>query len=88
MEFDDTIDFNYKIILVGNSYVGKTSVAVRYVSDSFDDSVQQRTAQVQILHKLVTLPSLDSKISKSQMDTNLTKTADLHIWDTLGQEKF
>ena len=36
-EFDDeAADFNFKIILVGNSQVGKTSITSRYVNDDFD----------------------------------------------------
>ena len=33
---DKTVDFNYKLILVGNSMVGKTCITNRYVEDSFD----------------------------------------------------
>ena len=29
----EDIDFNYKIILVGNSEVGKTSISNKYVND-------------------------------------------------------
>ena len=37
-DFDDqAADFNFKIILVGNSQVGKTSITSRYVNDEFDE---------------------------------------------------
>ena len=31
---DVTVNFNYKIILVGNSQVGKTSITARYVENT------------------------------------------------------
>ena len=34
---DQAADFNFKIILVGNSQVGKTSITARYVNDDFDE---------------------------------------------------
>ena len=44
--FDDqAADFNFKIILVGNSQVGKTSITARYVNDDFDED-QGRSKKV------------------------------------------
>ena len=37
-DFDDkAADYNFKIILVGNSQVGKTSITSRYVHSYFDE---------------------------------------------------
>lgn len=44
---DEQPDFNYKVILVGDSRVGKTSVINRYVNDKFNEN-QKSTKQVQI----------------------------------------
>ena len=33
---DESVDFNYKLILIGNSMVGKTCITNRYVEDTFD----------------------------------------------------
>ena len=30
-------DYNYKIILIGDSQVGKTSITSKYVNDDFDE---------------------------------------------------
>jgi len=38
-------DFNYKIIVVGNMKVGKTSIARRFVNNKFDEA-GERTKQV------------------------------------------
>ena len=69
---DKTVDFNYKLILVGNSMVGKTCITNRYVEDTFDQD-EKRSRKVQIYHKLFTIP-----------DSIPQQVADLHIWDTLG----
>ena len=74
-EFDEgTSDFHFKYILVGSSMVGKTSLINRYVEDTFNED-EKRSRQVQVNHKMFSIP--DTK-----------KVVDLHIWDTLGQEKF
>ena len=67
-------DFNYKIILIGNARVGKTSVTNRFVLDQFDEK-EGPTRNVQIQRKIVKIENTD-------------KWAQLHVWDTLGQEKF
>ena len=38
---DVTVNFNYKIILVGNSQVGKTSITSRYVENSFNEEQER-----------------------------------------------
>ena len=71
---DQTTDFNFKLILIGNSQVGKTSIINRYCQDTFDQQ-EKRSRKVQINHKLFTIPKTK-------------EVAELHCWDTLGQEKF
>ena len=73
---DKTTDFNFKLILIGNSQVGKTSIISRYVNDEFDEN-EKRSRTVKINHKLFTIPN-----------TVPSQMAELHVWDTLGQEKF
>lgn len=62
----------YKIIILGESYVGKTSIARRYVNDEFDDSLFA-TIGIDLLKKMVKVGEEDVK---------------LDIWDTAGQERF
>ena len=64
------------MILVGNSQVGKTSITSRYINDEFNEE-EKRSRQVKIQHKLFTIPN-----------TVPAQMAELHVWDTLGQEKF
>lgn len=67
-------DFNWKVILVGNKMVGKTSITTRHVDNTFEEEYKT-TTQVQWSRKLAKISGTD-------------KHAQLHIWDTLGQEKF
>ena len=71
----DCPDFNYKLILIGHARVGKTSITNRFVNDMFNEKEQQ-TRTVQIQRKITKIEGTDNK------------WAQLHIWDTLGQEKF
>jgi small GTP-binding protein len=73
----DCPDFNWKLIIVGNPRVGKTSIMNRYVNDMFNDN-EKSTKTVQISKKTVKI--------ETYPDQN--KWVQLHIWDTLGQEKF
>lgn len=73
-ELDDVPDYTWKVILVGNKKVGKTSISTRYVEDTFDDDYNV-TTQVKYKRKNVAIQ-------------NAKQVAQLHIWDTLGQEKF
>lgn len=63
---------NYKIIILGESFVGKTSIVTRFIDDIFDDSL---TATIGI------------GLFKKQIDINNEKIK-LNIWDTAGQERF
>ena len=71
---DESPDFQWKLILVGNKRVGKTSISNRYCTDTFNED-QQSSQHLQFQKKNLDIAG-----------TN--KWAQLHIWDTLGQEKF
>jgi small GTP-binding protein len=73
-QYDETPDFNYKIILVGDARVGKTSITNRFFNDNFNPN-EASSVTVQIQRKTVNIE-------------NTSKWAELHVWDTLGQEKF
>ena len=67
-------DYTWKVILVGNKKVGKTSISTRYVDSTFEDEYNTST-EVKYKRKKVAVP-------------NTQNIAELHIWDTLGQERF
>lgn len=67
---DDQPDYTWKVILVGNKKVGKTSISNRFVEDTFDENYQTST-EVKYKRKNVVVKGTQN-------------IAQLHIWDTLG----
>lgn len=63
-----------KMLLVGDSNVGKSSLLLRFVDDQFSPS-------------FVTTVGIDFKIKDVVLRSNGTKVK-LQIWDTAGQERF
>lgn len=71
-EQDDSFDFLFKIILIGDSNVGKTCVVQSFKSGSFSEK-QQNTIGVDF-----TVRTLDIEGKRVKMQ----------VWDTAGQERF
>jgi len=63
----------FKVVLLGESCVGKTSVAIRFVDDSYTET-QATTLQASYLTRRLRLGN--------------GREAALAIWDTAGQERF
>ncbi len=61
-----------KIVLLGDVYVGKTSIAHRFSKDEFKDNVESTSGAVFFTH------TIEKDNAKLQFD----------IWDTAGQERF
>ncbi|XP_040885728.1 ras-related protein Rab-19-like [Toxotes jaculatrix] len=71
-EHDDSFDFLFKIILIGDSNVGKTCVVQNFKSGIFTER-QQNTIGVDF-----TVRTVDIEGKKVKMQ----------VWDTAGQERF
>lgn len=65
-------DYLYKVILVGDSGVGKTNIASRFTDNSFTDSIRSTIG-------------IDFQIKVIDVESEKIK---LQIWDTAGQERF
>mmetsp|Transcript_5109 Transcript_5109/g.10598 ORF Transcript_5109/g.10598 Transcript_5109/m.10598 type:complete len:208 (+) Transcript_5109:769-1392(+) len=65
-------DIQIKLLMIGDSGVGKTCLLLRYANDSFSPT-------------FITTIGIDFKIKTIQLDD---KTIKLQIWDTAGQERF
>ena len=66
-------EFIFKVLLLGNSNVGKSSLFLRFVDDIWNDTF---VPTIGIDYKLKNVKMEDGKIVK------------LQIWDTAGQERF
>ncbi|KAL4233780.1 Ras-related protein Rab-21 [Mactra antiquata] len=65
-------NFNFKVVLLGEGCVGKTSCVLRYVENKFNDK-HLTTLQASFLTKRLNIGG---------------KRVNLNIWDTAGQERF
>lgn len=73
----------FKVVLVGDSGVGKTSLIKRY-TDSEYNPYNEPTIGGAHLTKIVQIPSANSLVNTMTKDKYLK----LDIWDTAGSEKF
>ena len=64
----------FKLVLLGESAVGKSSVVHRFVKNTFDN-MRESTIGAAFLTQSVTLPEIDA-------------TVKFEIWDTAGQERY
>ncbi|GLC38103.1 GTP-binding protein yptV3 [Pleodorina starrii] len=69
---ESAIDFTLKILLLGDSGVGKTSLLTRFAHDNFDEQVASTIG-------------VDFAVKKLSV---YDKRVKLTVWDTAGQEKF
>lgn len=68
---DQNFDYMFKLLIIGNSSVGKTSFLFRYADDKF---TQAFVSTVGIDFKVKTIFRQDKRVK-------------LQIWDTAGQER-
>eukprot|EP00794_Sanderia_malayensis_P003758 gene3758-4280_t len=69
---DDDVLTTLKILIIGESAVGKSSLLIRFTDDTFDPDIGPTIG-------------VDFKVKTIKIDGNTTKLA---IWDTAGQERF
>ncbi|KAH0473106.1 MAG: hypothetical protein KVP17_003161 [Porospora cf. gigantea B] len=72
MQADDYYDYLYKVVLIGDSGVGKSNLLSRFTRDEFNKDTKS-TIGVEFATKSV---PIDDKVVKAQ------------IWDTAGQERY
>ena len=69
---DDSYELLYKIIIIGDSNVGKSNILSRYTKDQFQGN-SKATVGVELGTKFVKVEGVGAK---------------LQIWDTAGQERY
>lgn len=65
--------FNFKIIVIGDIAVGKTSVIARYITNTFNEE-----------H----ISSIGCELKKKTIRIGMDIEVNLQIWDTVGEERF
>ena len=74
MSKDNNIAMSCKVVILGESGVGKTCIINRYINDSFNPESMTTSGA--------------SYASKTMYFSNYEKNMKFDIWDTAGQEKF
>ena len=69
---NEQVDYTFKILLIGESGVGKTAILERYCDNVFNDT-------------LLSTVGVDFKSKTLQIENKQVK---IQLWDTAGQEKF
>ena len=62
-----------KVVIIGDASVGKTSIILRYVNNTFSDNIK---------------PTIGCDHYEKEIDTGAGQQVKLSIWDTAGQERF
>ncbi len=66
-------DFKWKVVMIGEFAVGKTSLVRRFVNDEFNDSY---------------LTTIGVKVTKREVVIKDKVSVDLLLWDIAGSDKF
>lgn len=72
MAFEKDYDYIFKLLIIGDSHVGKSSLLMKYIDNDFDDDFN-------------TTIGVDFRIKQVDIDDKIVK---LQIWDSAGQDRF
>ncbi|CAG5130793.1 unnamed protein product, partial [Candidula unifasciata] len=75
-----TYDYLFKLLLIGDSAVGKTCILFRFSEDAFNSTFISTIGKISVWDY-----GIDFKIRTIELDGKKIK---LQIWDTAGQERF
>ena len=79
-ESDESDSITYKIILIGDSSVGKTCLFKKLTAGTYSD---KNISTIGVDRKSFTL-----KVKINENGEEIEKTFQIHLWDTAGQERF
>ena len=69
----EVVESGEKIVIIGDASVGKTSIVLRYVNNTFSDNIK---------------PTIGCDHYEKEIETEAKQKVKLSIWDTAGQERF
>ena len=67
------INFNFKLVFIGNVAVGKSSIIKRYIKNTYDEDY---------------ICTIGTELSQKSLSIGENNKINLFIWDTCGQERF
>jgi Ras-related protein Rab-1A len=93
LESSAAFDYFFKILLIGDSDVGKTCLILRYADDCWTDTHVSATGHTIHAHTLllhapcgqIATIGVDFKLKTIRCDDTVVR---LQIWDTAGQDRF
>ena len=85
MSSDQEYDYLFKLLLIGNSSVGKSSLLFRFVENVWDDSFVPTIGVDFVSKKYFYIYIYIQKLKTLEVNGKKVK---LQIWDTAGQERF
>ena len=80
------LEQSVKVVLLGDSGVGKSSLALRFVTNEFKP-YSESTIGASFMSKSIRIPVSPSS-NGGDMSTEQERNIGLQIWDTAGQEKY
>ena len=69
----EVVESGEKIVIIGDASVGKTSIVLRYVNNTFSDNIK---------------PTIGCDHYEKEIELPSKQKVKLSIWDTAGQERF
>jgi len=81
---EEAPDYLIKVVIIGDSGVGKSNVMSRFTNDTFSAD-SKTTIGVAFATKSIVIDTATNEDGQSQ---NSKKTVKLQVWDTAGQERY
>lgn len=82
------MDATYRIVIIGNAYVGKTSLVMRCIHQQFSTNYEGTIGASFFTYNAKISQSLFPNASSQELSSNKYITIPFQLWDTAGTEKY